>query len=223
MNYVDKVPKSVYQAQKEGFRVFFIPEEALGIGHWEYQIECEACGRQIRFRSFNKNIKKICQSCKNKRRKYESIYDKALENALIETGVIDKYKIRFQKAVKELEENVVGIEKYKKAIQMAETRCEKYGSIPEAMVAIQLIYMGYKIIPQQKIAGYTVDFVIPEKEWVIEVDGMTYHNISEIGGFRDVMIQECIGHNYKVIHIPAEYIRKNITKLGKLIKNYKIP
>jgi very-short-patch-repair endonuclease len=89
------------------------------------------------------------------------------------------------------------------------------------MVAIQLLYEGYKIIPQQKIGGYHVDFAIPKEKIIIEVDGGRYHDAKDIGGLRDMILKECFGEGTKVMHIPAEYIRKNIKRLGILMKNYK--
>lgn len=91
-----------------------------------------------------------------------------------------------------------------------------YGSIPEAMVAIELLRLGYRIIPQQKVKKYKVDFAIPKEKIVIEVDGYVYHKDSYKGD-REAIIQLALGLDWKIIHIPAELIAEDITKLKSAI------
>lgn len=128
-----------------------------------------------------------------------------------------KYEIRFENAVNEIYSQVTNKEAYQKAVNGASRAMYSYGSVPEAMVAIELVKNGYKIIPQQRILRYHADFVIPEKKLVIEVDGGIYHT-KQTG--RDAEIQMALGFDWKIIHIPAELIRKDIQKLQKCIELY---
>lgn len=84
------------------------------------------------------------------------------------------------------------------------------------MVAIELIKNGYSIIPQQKIGKYKVDFLIPKEKIVVEVDGELYHK-NDFKKNREAEIQIILGFDWKIIHIPAEKIRKDIKKLNLII------
>ena len=81
----------------------------------------------------------------------------------------------------------------------------------------RLLKLGYNIIPQQKIGRYKVDFAIPDQKLVIEVDGELYHGC-EGEGKREATIQISLGFAWKIIHVPAEWIEKDIRKLKKVIE-----
>ena len=83
---------------------------------------------------------------------------------------------------------------------------------------MELIRLGYQIIPQQKVKNYKVDFAIPKQKIVIEVDGAMYHK-DKFNGDREAIIQFSLGLDWKIIHIPAEEISKNITKLKRVIQS----
>lgn len=85
------------------------------------------------------------------------------------------------------------------------------------MVAIELLRLGYSIIPQQKIKKYKVDFAIPKEKIIIEVDGSLYHK-DVYKGEREAIIQLSLGLDWKIIHVPAEKIAENITKLKQVIE-----
>lgn len=130
----------------------------------------------------------------------------------------DKYQIRFDNATEAIQKQVRNFSEYEKSIAIAKRRMYDYGSIPEAMVAIELLRLGYKIIPQQRILNYHVDFCLPDVKLVVEVDGNLFHKqISE----RDLKIKLMLGTGWKIIHLPAEEIRNNIQKLQKCIELYK--
>lgn len=124
---------------------------------------------------------------------------------------------QFDKAVNKIKKQVFDFSLYEKAIKIAEIRQELYGSIPEAMVAIELLRLGYSIIPQQKIKKYKVDFAIPKEKIIIEVDGSLYHK-DVYKGEREAIIQLSLGLDWKIIHVPAEKIAENITKLKQVIE-----
>ena len=129
-----------------------------------------------------------------------------------------KHETRFESAMKEVLSQVKNKDQYEKAINGASKAMYSYASIPEAMVAIELIKLGYKIIPQQQILKYHADFVIPDQKIILEIDGSLYHQKQTS---RDAEIQMAMGFDWKIIHIPAELIRKDIQKLQKCIDLYK--
>lgn len=179
---------------------------------YKFIIPCKKCGRKIKTMQYVRGKIYLCQYCKkmiNEKKKEEKIPD-------IET----KYDRRFNKAVENIKKNVSDFDKYQKAIKLAKTRCYKYGSIPEAMAAIELLKHKYRIIPQQKIDKYKVDFVLLDQKIVLEIDGSLYHSNLENEGKRDVILQHKLGFEWVIIHIPAEYIIKDITKLTYVIKQY---
>ena len=172
-----------------------------------YMIPCEICGKKVRRTQFSFKRRYICDYCNGTIKKKEKIQIPSTKT---------KNEIRFDKAVEEIEKQVKSIEEYENAIRIAKTRCERYGSIPEAMVAIELLKLKHKIVPQQKIGKYKVDFVVTDIKTVIEVDGETYHR--KINWDREATIQTSLGFDWKVKHIPSELIRKNINKLKEIIE-----
>ena len=85
------------------------------------------------------------------------------------------------------------------------------------MAAIVLIYSGYSIIPQQRVGALTVDFCLSKQKIIIEVDGSLYHNSREKSLQRDARIQAMLGHDWEIIHLPAEGIEKNPFQIPKAI------
>ena len=120
------------------------------------------------------------------------------------------------KAIDNIKKQVRDIKPYTHAIKLAMAAADKFGSIPEAMVAIELLKLGYKIIPQQRVNKYKVDFYLPDIKTIIEVDGVLYHN-SKRDDEREAIILFTLGMGTRVIHIPAERIAKNIQKLQECI------
>lgn len=181
-----------------------------------FLIPCQECGRRICRSQYSRKRIYICNYCKGLIREKEKAISELEGLEDIET----KKDKQFFRAVDKLEKQVKDFSKYEKAIKVAKTRTEKYDSIPEVMVAIELLKLGYKIIPQQKIKRYRVDFAIPKEKIVIEVDGKIFHK-DKYKGNREGIIQLSLGLDWKIIHIPAELIAKDITKLSEIIKTYK--
>lgn len=88
------------------------------------------------------------------------------------------------------------------------------------MVAIELVRLGHRVIPQQKIGKYRVDFLLKDVKMVIEVDGDLYHK-DQFKGDREATIQFSLGMDWKIVHVPAELISKDIRKLKKIIETFK--
>lgn len=179
-----------------------------------YKVPCEICGRRVTRTQYSRKRTYICDYCKgviNKKKKAE------IPESTSET----KNETRFRKAVENIKKATKNkFSQYEKAIAAASTRMYKYGSIPEAMVAIELLKNKYRIIPQQRLGKCRVDFVLPDEKIVLEVDGKTYHHDIEKERERDYELYKHLGLGWLVIHIPAEYISENITKLVPKIKEY---
>ena len=192
----------------DGVRVFRLH------GRVAYEIPCEICGNKVikRQRRFAENC--LCDYCKKtlKKKKAEAISQELLE---IET----KAEKRFNKAIERIAKQVKDIDQYQKAVETARTRIERYASIPEAMVAIELIRLKYAIIPQQKVGRYKVDFAIPKHKIIVEVDGELFHK-NDKSKEREAIIQFAIGLEWKIVHIPAELISEDITKLKGIMDMY---
>ena len=185
-------------------------EDGIKIEHLKrnvYYIPCEICGREIKRTSYSRSFNYLCDYCKGVVRKKQKIE--------INNNLKTKAEIRFEKAIDELKKQVYYYESYDKYIEKKRTKTEKYGSIPEVMVAIELLRLGYRIIPQQKVGKYSVDFAIPKEKIVLEIDGCIYHSAKN--NVREAEIQIMLGMDWKIIHIPAEFIRKDIKKLKNII------
>lgn len=179
-----------------------------------FYIPCEICGRKIIRTQYSRKRTYICDYCKGLiKKKEKASIPKELEN--VET----KREKQFRRAVEKIKAQVKDYDKYERPIELAKTRAELYGSVPETMVAIELLKIGYKIIPQQKIKKYRVDFAIPREKIIVEVDGSIYHR-DRYKGDREAIIQLALGLDWKIIHIPAELIEKDITKLKSVIETF---
>lgn len=181
-------------------------------GRFGYIIPCELCGGDVKRTQYSRTRNYICDYCKGLIKKKEKIVLTHIED--VETPA----ERRFNKAVAKIEKQVKNFQAYEKAINVAKTRAEKYGSIPEAMVAIELIKNKHRIIPQQKIGRYRVDFALPDIKMVVEVDGTIFHRMTERKEDREYAIQLALGFDWKIIHIPAELAAKRITRLEKAIQ-----
>lgn len=176
-----------------------------------YIIPCSQCGEPVKRHSYGRKMKYICDRCKYGNKEAKELITKAWFDE-IET----KEERRFNKALDRIQKQVKDFGKYERAIEIARTAHKKYGSVPEAMVAVELIRLGYSIIPQQKVGKYRVDFYIPKEKIVIEVDGALYHR-DKFGGNREAEINLMLGLDTRIIHIPAELIEKKIWKLKDCI------
>lgn len=178
-----------------------------------YHIICESCGNEYIKRRYNSNDEHLCDKCRYIRNKKI----KAKESIDL-SGIQTKNEIKFDRAIAEMRKQVKWNPKYDRCAEIAKKRVESYGSIPEMMVAIQLLYLGYRIIPQQKIGRYRVDFLIEDIKTVIEIDGQVFH--SKPKNDREATIQFSLGLDWNIIHIPAELIRNDIEKLLLILQHW---
>lgn len=176
-----------------------------------YKVNCEVCGEPMEVINYGRGLTYICDKCKAKKAQHKKEVEKAWFD-VIET----KGERRYNKALDKIQNQVKDFSEYDKAIRIARKAQDKYGSVPEAMVAVELIRLGYSFVPQQKIGRYHVDFYIPKIKTVIEVDGAIFHEHRQEGE-RDIKIRQTLGWSTAIIHIPAEWISKHIQRLGETI------
>ena len=177
-----------------------------------YHIICESCGYEYIKRRYNSNDEHLCDKCRLIRNKKIKIKERV--------DVLDvrtRNEIKFEKAIEEMKKQVKWNARYDKCVDIARKRVESYGSIPEMMVAIQLIYLGYSITPQQKVGKYRVDFLIESIKTVIEIDGAIFHAKQKDN--REAVIQLSLGLDWKILHVPAELISKDILKLETILQH----
>lgn len=207
--------KSDIYAERDGIKVTLGKGRGYSDGVKTYHVPCDKCGKIVKRLVYNGDQENICPACRLGIKRKRKI---AEQNDL--DHIVTKHEKRFDKAVERIKAQVKRFDKYDKAISLARRRCEQYGSIPEAMVAIELVRLGHSVIPQQKIGRYRVDFLLKDVKMVIEVDGSLFHR-DKYKGDREAFIQTSLGFDWAIVHIPAELIEKDIVKLSKIIKTFK--
>lgn len=204
----------IREADNDGIEHYFDPNKgARGMRGAEiYIVPCDVCGNMMKTLNYGHNRKFICNRCKDRRERHK----KEVETAWFEV-IEEKGERRFNQALDKIQAQVKNFGKYEKAIKVARRAQGKFGSVPEAMVAVELLRLGYRIIPQQKVGKYRVDFYLPKEKIAIEVDGELYHR-DIYGGDREATIQMALGFDATIIHVPAEWISKHIQMMDTIIK-----
>lgn len=182
------------------------------IGHRHYMIPCPKCGRKFRHTQVSDRYDYICKYCSSESKRKEKIIEKAIDEAL---DVRTKYDKRFDSAIDILQKQVDIVE-WQKYIDMAYTKRECFGSVPEAVFCIVLLSNNLKVIPQQKVGDYRVDFALPDNKIVFEIDGSIYHSNKAKQDIRDYCLENMLGKEWKIIHIPSDKI-KDVNKIKKYI------
>ena len=209
------IPKSILMAEADGikYRKIGRKEAKRQVDILVFEIPCEECGKIYEQRRiYRSSDHHLCPYCRN--------VDK-MQGTMVKQAILDKLytpgQQRFFKARELYCQQVKSAKNRDRAINVAEKACEKFGSIPEAMVGIELIRLGYRVYPQHKIGQYRVDFAIPDIKLIVEVDGSLYHSNKEKRLQRDAAIEYIVGFDWEIAHIPAEMIQKDITKLKSCI------
>ena len=181
-----------------------------------YYVPCQNCGKIHGRRKYTGKEIYLCPACLELKHAKQRAEVEAL--ALSMPDAETKEEKRYRSAVEAIEKQVGSLEGYEKAVDICRKATYKYGSIPEAMLAIELIRKGYRIIPQQKVGKYRVDFALPNEKLIIEVDGSIYHTNKQKELEREASINYAIGLDWHFIHIPAESISKDVRKVVRLLK-----
>ena len=208
------IPKSVLMAEADGIKYHKTEknENQRQVYGYTFEIPCEVCGKIYEQRVYRSDDRHVCPYCKVIGKKRIAAAKQTLINKVYTPG-----EQRFFKARELYLQQVKNANNRDRAIAVAEKACEKFGSIPEAMVGIELIRLGYHIYPQHKIGQYHVDFAIPDQKLIVEVDGSLYHSDKAKLLQRDAAIGYIIGFDWVIVHIPADLIKKDITKTKSCI------
>ena len=207
------ISKSVLMAEADGIKYHKTEKgtqrQAYG---YTFEIPCDECGKIYEQRIYRSEDRHVCQACRKMDKKQDNLVKQAILDKLYTTG-----QQRFSKARELYCQQVKNAKNRDRAITAAEKACEKFGSVPEAMVGIELIRLGYRIFPQRKIGQFRVDFAIPDEKLIVEVDGSLYHSDKVKRLQRDAAICYIVGFDWEIAHIPAEMIQKDIKKLKSCI------
>lgn len=161
----------------------------------------------------NEAQRMYCQECLEK--KYEQRSEDIKEYVRL------KKKLMFEKAVNKLEHQDMYFEELREAIEVVREALEndndKFDSSEEVMSAIILIDNEIHIKPQYKIGKYQVDFLIPDWNVVLEIDGERHSHRKQYDRDRDKKILEILGKEWEIIRIPTTFINKHARELPKAI------
>jgi len=182
-----------------------------------YYVPCQNCGKIHGRRKYTGKEIYLCPACLELKHAKQRAEVEAL--ALSMPDAETKEEKRYRSAVEAIEKQVGSLKGYEKAVDICRKATYKYGSIPEAMLAIELIRKGYRIITQQKVGKYRVDFALPNEKLIIEVDGSIYHTNKQKELEREASINYAIGLDWRFIHIPAESISKDVRRVVRLLKH----
>ena len=181
-----------------------------------YYVPCQNCGKIHGRRKYTGKEIYLCPTCLELKHAKQRAEVEAL--ALSMPDAETKEEKRYRSAVEAIEKQVGSLKGYEKAVDICRKATYKYGSIPEAMLAIELIRKVYRIIPQQKVGKYRVDFALPNEKLIIEVDGSIYHTNKQKELEREASINYAIGLDWHFVHLPAESISKDVRKVVRLLK-----
>lgn len=179
-----------------------------------YMVECHKCGKEMKVISYSSRTRYTCDDCKNKIKQIEDEYRALKKQRQFENAVSILYK-----QVKRNKENQ---RHYKDAVAAVEQKIKagcKFDSKEEILVAIILEKSNIKYSEQVKIGRYRIDFVIPDKKIVLEVDGRCYHGSvkGQADNEKDVLIQLLFGKEWKIVRISDDVINRNILYLDEFL------
>lgn len=205
-----------YLSEKE-LAVFGVTRKRLDNNRLVYTVPCDVCGEPLEISRFNTDNFYTCKTCKLES---DKLRNKIVEMAQWRHRDLSGYKIdinyesfhRFENAVKKFDKS------YAEDIEKAREYANVFDSIPEVIACIELLHIGAKVIPHQKVGRYTVDFCLPKEKLVVEIDGTLYHKDEKKMYWRDCVIKDTLGEGWEVKHVPAESVVKRHKFFGKSMK-----
>ena len=154
------------------------------------------------------NYRSYCVECKRKHDE-ETKSDK-------ERYVILKKKLMYERALELLEAQGCEMEKIRNSAIMTQkylyAHIDKFDSADEIIAAIILISRGVKIQPQAKVGRYQVDFLLPDLNVVLEVDGYLHKTRKKYDTQRDTEIRETLGKDWEVVRISTKALETKAIK-----------
>lgn len=178
---------------------------------------CFQCGKETQTMNYIHGLKYLCPNCK--------LENKLADKEKQKEQNKDKKEKRFANAIKRIEKQT-DLTPYKSAIDRVREKLHTHGyfdSTEEIMVAIELLKNKIGFIHQKKLRRYYLDFVIPSKKIVLEVDGSTFHTeeTKKREAIRDDLIVLNYGVDWEVIRISDKLINQDITKLVTALETIK--
>ena len=143
-------------------------------------------------------------------------------------------EIMVERGIQCMERQNLNIYDYKEAIEVVQEfvqennrildtseweTAKQFGSSEEVAAAIVLVANEIKTTIQHRVAGYVVDFILPTKKVVLEIDGEFHKGKEEAESRRDAKIRNALGGGWEIIRIPTGYIHKNVELLPEAIES----
>lgn len=198
------------EAIEDGIEIIKVPySTGANRRRTKFKVKCEKCNNDFWAGGYVRGKKYYCERCKVKMKRENEV------NEDFEFHQLKEFK--FETALCRIKNQVSNIDEYQNAIGIVHKTLHNIGwyqSTEEIMAAIEFLKNKEKVIHQQKILNYHVDFVLPDKKAIVEIDGKPYHGYNkEREGIRDGNIILAIGIQWELIRIDTDKINKNITKL----------
>ena len=156
--------------------------------------QCILCEKEYR----DERKEYYCEECEEKLKKIKTL--KMLDKA--EKKILKDIKT-YRNAKKE---------EVLKHLKIVEKRIfdgiDKFSSVPEVIIAIQMQNNELEYESQKKIGTRKVDFYIPGIKIILEIDGEIYHSNENEMFFRDRQIMAQVGEEWEIIHIDPNKIPK---------------
>lgn len=127
-----------------------------------------------------------------------------------------KKSLMLERAVRILEKQNVDIYEYKSAIEWMTNYVgsdDDFDSAHEMIAAIVLIHDKEKAIPQKKIGRYRVDFCLPKRKIILEIDGGLHAYSAYKDNKRDIELRGMLGDSWEVVRISTNYLDQNAKQL----------
>lgn len=132
-----------------------------------------------------------------------------------------KKRQMFRMACDNLEKQGADMYVYRDAINAVEEvvaeKPDNFDSSYEVLAAIVLVHNRIRSKMQYKVAGYQVDFLLPDKLVVLEIDGDRHKHRKGYDSARDEKIKQALGGYFEIIRIKTEYLDKKAEALPMAI------
>lgn len=173
------------------------------------KVPCWSCGTAVLTDYNNRSQDRVfCKIC------LVSYRENKAEN--LKEYVRLKTVIMHERAMRMLEKQTANLYEYKEPSEIVLEHSLSKGSFAsshEMVAAMELIRKRVKVKSQQTVGNYRVDFMLPEREVILEVDGHTHRHRMIRDSKRDIDLRHLLGKEWEVIRIPTDEIEKSIQML----------
>lgn len=134
-----------------------------------------------------------------------------------ETYIRLKKREMFRIAVDKLEGQKTNMYDYKEAIEVVsdflDQNIDRFDSSYEILAAIVLVQNRIYSKSQYKVGPYQVDFLLPDKRVVLEIDGERHKHRKGYDSVRDEFIKKELGPGWNILRINTELLDMNAKRL----------